>query len=110
MKRLDRSGLITRPLQNVLLLIVICCLIIPVSPVEAHVLKSDGSIGTVMYVDPDDDPIVGQVAQFYFEFKDRESKFDHQNCDCRVEVLKNGLWMGGDELVKSGFRFVFFGA
>jgi hypothetical protein len=56
----------------------------------AHVLKSDGSIGAVMHVKPDDDPIVGQPAEFYFEFKDKLGKFKPELCDCNFLVLQGG--------------------
>jgi hypothetical protein len=55
----------------------------------AHVLKSDGSIGAVMHVNPEDDPIVGQESSFFFEFKDKKNTFKPQDCDCHFSVLQN---------------------
>ncbi|HEV8601622.1 MAG TPA: hypothetical protein VGQ87_03445 [Patescibacteria group bacterium] len=55
---------------------------------EAHVLKSDGSIGVLLHVTPDDDPIVGEPAMFFFEVKDKQNKFSPQNCDCALTILK----------------------
>lgn len=60
------------------------------SPVSAHVLKSDGNIGAVLHIDPDDDPIVGSPAGFFFEFKDKQNRFTPQNCDCTFSVTEDG--------------------
>jgi hypothetical protein len=62
-----------------------------IAPVAlAHVLKYDGTIGAVMHVDPDDDPIAGQVATFFFEFKDTSGKFSLTTCDCTISVQAQG--------------------
>jgi hypothetical protein len=63
---------------------------ISATPVEAHVLASDGNIGAVLHVDPDDNPIAGQQSGFFFEFKDKQNKFTPQNCDCTFVVIENG--------------------
>src|SRR6266498_1495823 len=60
---------------------------------SAHVLKSDGSIGAVMHLDPEDDPVVGQQSHLHFEFKDRQKKFKPENCDCTFSV-----WQGEKEI------------
>ena len=54
---------------------------------EAHVLQTDGSIGAVLHIDPDDDPIIGKPATFFFDFVDRQKKFDPAKCDCTVNIL-----------------------
>jgi hypothetical protein len=56
--------------------------------VSAHVLQSDGNIGAVMHIDPNDDPTAGQPSSLYFEFKDKQSKFGSENCDCQFIVLR----------------------
>ncbi len=58
--------------------------------VYAHFLQSDGNIGAVLHIDPGDDPIAGEQAGFFFEFKDRLGKFNPENCDCTVYILENG--------------------
>ncbi|MGI8419015.1 MAG: hypothetical protein ACR2LN_00040 [Candidatus Levyibacteriota bacterium] len=58
--------------------------------VFAHFLATDKSIGAVLYVDPNDEPIAGSQASFFFEFKDKENKFDPQNCDCTFLIKENG--------------------
>lgn len=57
---------------------------------DAHSLKTDGSIGAVMHVNPEDDPIVGEESSFYFEFKDKNKTFEPKNCECTFSVLQNG--------------------
>lgn len=73
----------------VLLLITAYCSLLTF-PVSAHVLETDGSIGAVIHIDPEDDPIVGEQASFFFEFKDKEGKFNGTNCDCVAVISKNG--------------------
>src|SRR5438045_57931 len=58
--------------------------------VSAHVLKTDGNIGAVLHIDPDDDPIAGSQASFFFEFKDIQGKFQSQNCDCTFSIAEDG--------------------
>lgn len=57
---------------------------------EAHTLKTSGSVGAVVHVSPEDDPIAGEPTDFFFEFKDKDGKFTPENCDCKVIVLKSG--------------------
>lgn len=64
----------------------------------AHVLETDNSVGAVIHIDPEDDPIVGQPSNIYFEFKDKENKFRTDNCDCKVEIQKNGNLVFTSEL------------
>jgi hypothetical protein len=58
-------------------------------PVEAHFLATDKNIGAVLHVDPNDEPIAGSQASFFFEFKDKENKFNPQNCDCTFFISEN---------------------
>ncbi len=58
-------------------------------PVLAHVLKTDGNIGLTLHIDPDDDPIIGQLAIFYIYLKDTSGQFQPQNCTCGVSILQN---------------------
>jgi hypothetical protein len=70
-----------------------------INPAYAHVLKTDGTIGAVLHVDPQDDPVANQSTNFFFEFKDTSNKFDPKNCDCRVSILQ------GDKEIYSGNLF-----
>lgn len=56
----------------------------------AHVLESDGTIGAVIHISPDDDPIAGKESGFFFEFKDKENKFTPENCRCTFTILQAG--------------------
>ncbi len=55
----------------------------------AHVLKTDGSIGAVLHISPEDDPVAGEDSSFFFDFKDKNGKFDPANCDCIGAILQN---------------------
>lgn len=60
------------------------------SPVSAHVLKADGSIGAILHVSPEDDPIAGVATDFFFEIKDKENAFKPVACECTAAVYQNG--------------------
>ncbi len=67
-------------------------------PVSAHVLLTSGSIGATVHVDPEDDPIVGNPTNFYFEFKDKENKFNSADCNCKISLSKNGTEIYSQDL------------
>lgn len=71
------------------LAIITILLVVPVSA-SAHVLESQGSIGAVLHVDPDDDPVAGERSGIFFEFKDKTNRFKPQDCDCRLKILQAG--------------------
>jgi len=54
--------------------------------VKAHELKTIGSVGAVFHLEPNHDPVAGEAAFFFFEFKDKEGRFDPKNCECTLEV------------------------
>lgn len=56
---------------------------------KAHTLKTSGSVGAVMHVSPEDDPIAGEQSDFFFEFKDKNNKFKPENCDCTFAILQS---------------------
>jgi hypothetical protein len=68
---------------------------------SAHVLKTDGSIGAVLHIDPEDNPSVGEPASFFFEFKDRQGKFLLDKCDCTVAILRDGTTVFSTKLGSS---------
>lgn len=57
---------------------------------KAHVLKTNNSIGAVLHIAPDDDPVAGDESNFFIEFKDKEDKFTPQTCECTVKIFKKG--------------------
>jgi hypothetical protein len=54
----------------------------------AHMLKTDGDIGVLMHVDPNDEPVAREPATFFFEIKDRSGHFSGAECDCRLKILR----------------------
>lgn len=56
----------------------------------AHILKTNGSIGAVLHIDPDDDPIAGQVSTFFLDFKDTTGKFQLEKCSCEFSIFRSG--------------------
>lgn len=71
--------------------------------VSGHVLKTDGSIGAVLHVSPEDDPVVGEEASFFFEFKDKENKFTPSACVCTVHIVKGEQVVFSDQLFNNAF-------
>lgn len=82
------------------------------SPVSAHFLSTDGSIGAILHIDPDDDPIATQTATFFFDLKDKQNKFSLPECECTGVVMENGQILlsqplGQASLTSPSFSFVF---
>lgn len=75
-------------------------LFISVSHVMAHTLETEGTFGAVLHIDPDDDPIIGQPAYFFLDFKDKISKFTAESCMCTVTITENGKTIFTDNLIK----------
>ncbi len=68
---------------------------------SAHILQSNGSIGAVLHIDPEDDPIAKQQAGFFFEFKDKEQKFKPENCECTFKIIEGGKEMYSQRLFQN---------
>lgn len=67
---------------------VLAIFLVTVRKAEAHMLKTDGDIGAVIHVDPDDNPIAGEQSQLYFDVKDKTGKLSPKNCECTVHILQ----------------------
>lgn len=57
--------------------------------VFAHGELTDEGINAEMHIDPNDNPIVGEEARFYFTFIDPSGQFELKRCDCTVVLLKD---------------------
>ncbi len=57
---------------------------------SAHILLTDGTVGAILHIDPEDDPIAGQAATFYFDLKLKSGSFDAALCECSVSFSKKG--------------------
>jgi hypothetical protein len=57
------------------LLLIVLLLDIQLPQASAHVLLSNNTVGGVLHIDPEDDPIAGQPAKFYIELKDKQNQF-----------------------------------
>ncbi len=60
------------------------------TPIGAHELETNQTVGAVLHMSPEDDPIVGEQTGFYFEFKDKESKFSPEKCVCTFSIEESG--------------------
>lgn len=90
----------------------LCIFFLPTTSVDAHTISVDKSIGAVLHIDPDDDPIIGIPTNFYFDFKDKNNRFALSNCLCRV-VIKNSTeeiyneTLSPNSQLTSSFSFTF---
>jgi hypothetical protein len=57
----------------------------------AHETHSSEGITAQLHIDPNDHPIVGQEAKFYFSFQDPEGNFHLDQCDCTITLLKDSV-------------------
>lgn len=55
-------------------------------PVQAHEIKSSGSLAVLLHMNPDDSPIVGEQATLIFAFTDVKGVFNVKNCECVASV------------------------
>ena len=60
------------------------------APASAHVLKTDGTIGAVLHINPDDDPVTGSPTSYVLYFDDTAGRFTLPACDCTVAVQEQG--------------------
>jgi hypothetical protein len=57
--------------------------------VSAHVLKTDGDIGAIMHINPDDNPLSGTPTTYSIAFKDTTNRFSLSNCGCNVSFTED---------------------
>jgi hypothetical protein len=78
------------------------CLLLIAPAAEAHVLMTDKSIGAVVHISPDDDPIAGEPANFFFDFKDKDNKFDPKSCECIYQIKQGDTVIAQGDLFSAG--------
>ncbi len=89
-------------LLKILSLVYAFSIIIFPSLVTAHVVKSDKSIGAVLHIDPDDDPIAGEKSTFFFDIKDKSGRFQESNCKCKLIVKQSDIVIYEELFNRSG--------
>lgn len=72
------------------------------SPTFAHTVKSEGSIGAVLHIDPGDSPIANDPSHIFIEFKDKENNFSLDKCSCQLFIYQNNQLISQQSLEKSG--------
>lgn len=65
-----------------------CCLIIAAhcSFVSAHVLQTSGSVNAILHIEPNDDPEINKLSNFFLDFTDAKEKIDLTSCDCDIRI------------------------
>lgn len=72
------------------------------TPISAHILKTDATIGAVVHLDPDDDPIAGVPTAIYFEITSTAGAFSLDDCDCFVVISSDEFELSRQVLVSAG--------
>lgn len=67
--------------------------------IEAHVLENTATVGAVLHVSPNDDPITGTQTELLFEVHDTSKIFDPLKCNCTVMIQKGEKIISATELV-----------
>ncbi len=67
----------------------------------AHFLQIDNTIGSVLHIDPDDNPYVGQPATLTFYLKDTTGKFQLADCNCMLTIGSNNKTLLSEKVSES---------
>lgn len=103
-------------LKKIIYTIMVALFLLSAPNAYAHILKTDGTIGAVMHINPDDDPIAAKPSDFFFEIKDTENKFSLSKCHCEGLVIKNDQIVystslsshnGEEDITSAGFTYTF---
>lgn len=60
------------------------------SVAQAHVLKTDGDVGAVLHILPDDAPVTQTLTTYELSFRANGGGFSLKNCDCSTHFILNG--------------------
>lgn len=55
-----------------------------------HTLENESTIGAVLHISPEDDPIAGEISTLFFEITDITDRFQTGLCECTVTIEENG--------------------
>ena len=65
---------------------------------SAHVLKTDGTIGAVLHVKPDDAPVAQTPITYELSFQDSKGNFSLTDCACSIAFATGGKITGTQQL------------
>jgi len=74
----------------VLLIAIFALTITTVHTASAHELESDTTVGAVLHIQPDDNPMVNTQITYVLAFTDTANKLDLKACDCTVAIQRDG--------------------
>ncbi|MCC7356734.1 MAG: hypothetical protein IT410_03965 [Candidatus Doudnabacteria bacterium] len=69
-------------------LLLICALLFLPNNLSAHTLENVSSIGAVLHINPDDNPVVRQPATLVFSMSDQENLFNAKQCACTLSIKR----------------------
>jgi len=69
---------------------------------SAHFFETDGGVGGVLHVDPNDAPIAGDNAAIFVAIQDAQKKFSQAGCDCVLSISQNDKEIFSQQVPPSG--------
>lgn len=75
--------------------------------VSAHELQIDGTIGAILHIDPDDQPVANQVTTFHLDFQDTAEKLDIAKCNCVARFSESGRQIAEVPFTSGSFVYTF---
>jgi hypothetical protein len=86
---------------SVALVAVFLAVLIPTGIASAHVLQTDGDIGGVLHINPDDAPVSGQDTNYVISFQDTSNRFTLDNCLCGISIKEGSETVSSTKMVVS---------
>jgi len=69
---------------------------------SAHIFRTSGDIGVELHIEPDDQPLAGQLTHFRFTFEDVSGKFNLNQCLCSVSFALAGRTVATQAVANQG--------
>lgn len=76
----------------------IIAVLIPTGIASAHVLKTDGDIGVVLHINPDDNPVSGEMTNYELSFQETSRQFRLSECLCSIAFIKDSTTLATNAL------------
>lgn len=82
--------------------VVLCLAVLSADEAQAHVLKSDGSMGAILHIQPDDAPVAQVPTTYVLSFQETAGSFSLGSCTCGVTILSDNMTVATQSLSGSG--------
>jgi hypothetical protein len=69
---------------------------------SAHTLETESTVGALLHIDPNDEPVAGEPATIYIELQDKSGKLTPGNCNCHLVILFGEKQIFANPVFQSG--------